>query len=127
MATRNIVLTDHQSQVVDHLVASGRYQNASEVLRAGLRMVEEAESRYITKMNDLKAAIDAGKEDLEAGRTRAFTGDDLLPTFLNVRSKPSGNKSVPVLQTCIRQTAASSIRSRLYPQKLWITVLETSG
>ncbi|ABM20054.1 putative transcriptional regulator, CopG/Arc/MetJ family [Marinobacter nauticus VT8] len=40
MATRNIVLTDHQSQVVDHLVASGRYQNASEVLRAGLRMVE---------------------------------------------------------------------------------------
>ncbi|HAX09028.1 MAG TPA: type II toxin-antitoxin system ParD family antitoxin, partial [Marinobacter hydrocarbonoclasticus] len=53
MATRNIVLTDHQSQVVDHLVASSRYQNASEVLRAGLRMVEEAESRYVTKMNDL--------------------------------------------------------------------------
>ncbi len=39
MATRNIVLTDHQSKVV----ASGRYQNVSEVLRAGLRMIEEAE------------------------------------------------------------------------------------
>lgn len=47
MATRNIVLTDHQTKVVDHLVTSGRYQNASEVFRAGLRMFEEAESRYL--------------------------------------------------------------------------------
>lgn len=53
MATRNIVLTDHQSQVFDHLVASGRYHNARELLRAGLRMDEEAESRYVTKRNDL--------------------------------------------------------------------------
>ena len=81
MATRNIVLTDHQSQIVDHLVASGRYQNASEVLRAGLRMVEEAESRYVTKMNDLRAAIDAGQKDLETGRTRTFTGDEFAPSL----------------------------------------------
>ncbi len=84
MATRNIVLTDHQSQVVDHLVASGRYQNASEVLRAGLRMVEEAESYYITKMNDLKAAIDAGQKDVESGKARAFTGDEFA-TYLSDR------------------------------------------
>ncbi|MCD1632042.1 type II toxin-antitoxin system ParD family antitoxin [Marinobacter shengliensis] len=86
MATRNIVLTNHQSQVVDHLVASGRYQNASEVLRAGLRMVEEAESRYITKMNDLRAAIDAGQKDLEAGRTTTFTGDQFA-TYLSERAE----------------------------------------
>ncbi|MBN8238937.1 type II toxin-antitoxin system ParD family antitoxin [Marinobacter hydrocarbonoclasticus] len=82
MATRNIVLTDHQSQLVDRLVASGRYHNAREVLRAGLRMVEEAESRYVTKMNDLRAAIDAGEEDLDAGKTRTFT-DDELATYLS--------------------------------------------
>ena len=86
MATRNIVLTNHQSQVVDHLVASGRYQNASEVLRAGLRMVEEAESRYVTKMNDLRAAIDAGQQDLEAGRTRTFTADQFA-TYLSERAE----------------------------------------
>ena len=34
MPTRNVVLTDHQAAFVDSLVASGRYQNASEVLRA---------------------------------------------------------------------------------------------
>jgi len=93
MATRNIVLTDHQSQVVDHLVASGRYQNASEVLRAGLRMVEEAESSYITKMNDLKAAIDAGQKDVESGKTRAFTGDEFT-TYLSDRVEQLIAKSV---------------------------------
>lgn len=92
MTTRNIVLTDHQSQVVDHLVASGRYQNASEVLRAGLRMVEEAESSYVAKMKDLKAAIDAGQEDLKAGRTKAFTGDEFA-TYLTERAEQAIRKN----------------------------------
>ena len=91
MTTRNIVLTDHQSEVVDHLIASGRYQNASEVLRAGLRMVEEAESSYATKMNDLKAAIDAGQEDLKNGRTKAFTGDEFA-TYLSERAEQTIRK-----------------------------------
>ena len=91
MATRNIVLTDHQSQVVDHLVASGRYQNASEVLRAGLRMVEEAESSYATKMTDLRAALDAGQEDLENRRTKAFTGDKFA-TYLSERAEQTIRK-----------------------------------
>nr|WP_297403858.1 type II toxin-antitoxin system ParD family antitoxin [uncultured Marinobacter sp.] len=91
MATRNIVLTDHQSQIVDHLVASGRYQNASEILRAGLRMVEEAESRYVTKMKDLREAIDAGQKDLEAGRTRTFTGDEFA-TYLSKRAEQAIRK-----------------------------------
>ncbi|QQA44409.1 type II toxin-antitoxin system ParD family antitoxin [Pelagovum pacificum] len=45
MPTRNVVLTDHQSELLDRLVASGRYQNASEAMRAGLRMLEEDEAR----------------------------------------------------------------------------------
>ena len=31
MPTRNVVLTDHQARLVERLVVSGRYQNASEV------------------------------------------------------------------------------------------------
>lgn len=50
MPTRNIVLTDQQAQFVEQLVRSGRYQNASEVLREGLRMLhtreQEAQARY---------------------------------------------------------------------------------
>ena len=44
MATRNVVLTETQSALVDRLVASGRYQNASEALRAGLRLLEREEA-----------------------------------------------------------------------------------
>lgn len=36
MSTRNVVHTDHQAGLVKELVTSGRYQNASEVLREGL-------------------------------------------------------------------------------------------
>jgi antitoxin ParD1/3/4 len=54
-------------------------------------MVEEAESRYVTKMNDLRAAIDAGQKDLEAGRTRTFTGDEFA-TYLAERAEQAIRK-----------------------------------
>jgi antitoxin ParD1/3/4 len=41
MPTRNVVLTDHQSALIEQLVTSGRYQNASEVLREGLRLIDQ--------------------------------------------------------------------------------------
>ena len=50
MPTRNVVLTDHQAQLLERLVASGRYQNASEVLRAGLRLVEQQEDREAARL-----------------------------------------------------------------------------
>lgn len=43
MPTRNIVLTEQQAKFVEQMVASGRYQNASEVLREGLRLVFQRE------------------------------------------------------------------------------------
>ncbi len=40
VATRNVVLSQRQHELVESLVGSGRYQNASEVLREGLRLLE---------------------------------------------------------------------------------------
>ena len=45
MVTRNVVLTDTQDQLVQALVASGRYQNVSEAMRAGLRLLEQEEAQ----------------------------------------------------------------------------------
>ena len=64
MVTRNVVLTESLSALVDRLVASGRYQNASEVLRAGLRFLEREE-----------AQLDALRSRLEAGLAQARSGD----------------------------------------------------
>ena len=44
MPTRNIVLTDHQAELIEALVSSGRYQNASEALREGVRLLEKQEA-----------------------------------------------------------------------------------
>ena len=53
MPTRNVVLTEHQASFVEQLVSSGRYQNASEVLREGLRMIERREAVLALGVNDV--------------------------------------------------------------------------
>ncbi|WP_428534123.1 type II toxin-antitoxin system ParD family antitoxin [Rhodopila sp.] len=45
MPTRNVVLTEQQAGMIEHLVHSGRYQNAGEVLRDGLRLLQQREGR----------------------------------------------------------------------------------
>jgi antitoxin ParD1/3/4 len=77
MPTRNVVLTDHQHEVIDTLVRSGRYQNASEVLREGLRLVEQREAEDAAKLEALRAAAQVGWRDLEAGRYREVAEENL--------------------------------------------------
>lgn len=72
MPTRNIVLTDHQSGLIERLVSSGRYQNASEVLREGLRMIERRDADDQARREALLAAVQVGIDDIEAGRYRDF-------------------------------------------------------
>jgi antitoxin ParD1/3/4 len=72
MPTRNVVLTEHQSALVDGLVAEGRYQNASEVLREGLRLVEAAEVTRQAKLDAIRAMVAAGEDDVAAGRVTTF-------------------------------------------------------
>jgi antitoxin ParD1/3/4 len=75
MPTRNVVLTDHHEKVISDLVASGRYQNASEVLREGLRLIEERDSRESAKLKMLQEAARAGFADFNEGRFIELTSD----------------------------------------------------
>ncbi len=52
---------------VQELVSSGRYGSKSEVLREGVRMIQERE----TQQEALKALIMQGMADIEAGRTHS--------------------------------------------------------
>ena len=74
MATRNVVLTDTQSDLVDRLVASGRYQNASEALRAGLRLLEREE----TELGALRDRLFTGIEQARSGELAEGTGEDAV-------------------------------------------------
>jgi antitoxin ParD1/3/4 len=60
MPTRNVNFTDELDRFVLAKVESGRYENASEVVRAALRTLEREEQRYEVKLAALKMAIDEG-------------------------------------------------------------------
>jgi antitoxin ParD1/3/4 len=60
MPTRNVNLTEELDRFVLAKVESGRYENASEVVRAALRILERDEQGYAVKLAARRAAIDEG-------------------------------------------------------------------
>ena len=74
MPTRNVVLTDTQTELIDRLIADGRYQNASEALRAGLRLLEREEA----EMGALRARLAAGLDEARSGALAEGSGEDAI-------------------------------------------------
>lgn len=67
----SISLDDHFTEFLAGEVASGRYRSASEVVRAGLRMLEDSE----TRMAALRSALVAGEE---SGEPEPFDFDEFV-------------------------------------------------
>jgi antitoxin ParD1/3/4 len=93
MATRNVVLTKRQEKLIETLVESGRYQNASEVLRDGLRMVEQREAEDATKLKALREAARIGTAALDRGEFKEFEDINDLQSYLNDLSEKVISKS----------------------------------
>ncbi|MGN6550757.1 MAG: type II toxin-antitoxin system ParD family antitoxin [Pararhizobium sp.] len=62
-AKRSFVIGDRYEQFIEAQLASGRFNNASEVVRAGLRLLEDREA----ELAELRALIAEGDEQLERG------------------------------------------------------------
>ena len=77
MPTRNVVLTDQQAHLVEELVRSGRYQNASEVLRDGLRLLQRQEAEDTARLDALRSALDEAEAAVAAGDLADYS-DTLL-------------------------------------------------
>jgi antitoxin ParD1/3/4 len=58
--TRNINLTPELDRTVAKLVKSGRYENASEVMRAALRALEQREKEDEVRLKKLLQDLDEG-------------------------------------------------------------------
>ena len=92
---RNVVLTQQQHEFVDSLVKSGRYQNASEVLREGLRLMEREQAEEAAKTDDLRQAAAQGWSDLDSGQFDDVD-DRSLDDFvaqLGLRAAASGHEA----------------------------------
>jgi antitoxin ParD1/3/4 len=74
----SVALGDHFATFVDRQIADGRYGNASEVIRAGLRLLEEHEAKH----RALQAAI---REGIVSGAPRAVD----LKAFIQRKKKAS--------------------------------------
>lgn len=77
MPTRNVVLSQHLQDLIDTMVTSGRYQNASEVLRAGLRLLEQQEAEEAARLAALRTAADIGWADIADENYRDVADDEL--------------------------------------------------
>ena len=73
MPGRNVSLTPHFADFLDRNVESGQFQNASEVVREGLRLLEQRQAEERAKLEALRAAIQVGIDDMEAGRVERIT------------------------------------------------------
>lgn len=76
----SISLGDHFEDFVDKRVSTGRFKNASEVIRAGLRLLEEEENRVLA----LKKAIEEG---FDSGVVNDFDSASYLTQLKAARKK----------------------------------------
>lgn len=60
MKNTSISLGNYFDQFVQSQVSAGRYKNVSEVIRAGLRLLENEESKAIALRNAIQEGIDSG-------------------------------------------------------------------
>ncbi len=84
MPTQNVNLADYQSDFIKKSVAGGRYKNASEVVRAGLRLLESQESEERLKLEALRGIAEQSFKALDSGEYSAYTEDtldDMLQTM----------------------------------------------
>src|ERR1700690_26794 len=63
----NISLTPELERLVDEKVKSGRYASASEVIREGLRLLEDREVLKQQRLTEVRRKIDRGIEQLDRG------------------------------------------------------------
>lgn len=56
----SVALSAHFESFIKEQVSAGRFNNVSEVIRAGLRLLEDQEQMKALKLQELRAAIDAG-------------------------------------------------------------------
>ena len=83
MPTRNVVLTKQQANLVQSLVNSGRYQNASEVIRDGLRLIERRETEDAAKLQAQRDAANVGVAALDRRAFREFSEARSFEKHLN--------------------------------------------
>jgi len=82
MPTRNVNLTDRLNRFVETEIRSGRYGNASEVVREGLRLMERRKQEDRAKLRWLRAAAREGIDQIDRGEGQEFRSAQQLGDYI---------------------------------------------
>lgn len=83
MPTRNINLTDRYDAFLTRQIDSGRFKNASEVVRAALHLLEREEQEVKAKLEGLRREAKVGEEAYSRGETFLIEDDAALDQFFS--------------------------------------------
>lgn len=99
MSTRNITLTARLDRFVKEQVESGKYKDAGEVLRAGLRLLEQQSQIEEQKLALLKQLATESFETLDQGRGLALDDErQLIDAIGRIGRRAARSNHVPPLE-----------------------------
>ena len=93
MPTRNINLTERFDEFVEKQVNSGRFRNASEVMRAGLHLLEQQTREEQQKLILLRTLAAEAYGQLDQGEGIALDGAEPLGNYIAELGKRAAAKS----------------------------------
>ena len=76
-----IILSPYLESLIERNVASGRFDSPSEVVREGLRLLDDQERSRNASRDELKNDLQKGIEDLRKGRFLEFNSEDELREY----------------------------------------------
>ena len=82
MPQRNVNLTPHFDNFIDASIASGRFSNASEIVREGLRLLEQREQEDKARLDWLRAAAKEGFDAIERGDYAELNSEEEIGLFM---------------------------------------------
>ncbi len=83
MPTRNINLTEHFDRFVENQLSSGRFSNASEIVRAGLLLLEERQQERAAKLKALRQAAKQGFNEIDQGKGIVLKGKKAIGRWIS--------------------------------------------
>jgi antitoxin ParD1/3/4 len=83
MPTRNVNLTEHFDRFIETGIASGRFGNASEVVREGLRLLEQREREDKARIKWLRGAAKEGFDAAGRGDYVTLRSDREIDDFVD--------------------------------------------
>ncbi|MEO1021276.1 MAG: type II toxin-antitoxin system ParD family antitoxin [Bacteroidota bacterium] len=76
MKPTSFTLGEHERSFIDHMVEQGRFGNRTEVVRAGLRLLEDYETSK--KLERLRSLIAEGDRDIDTSNVSSFENPESL-------------------------------------------------